>query len=183
MPPDQPTPPERLETGRLILRRPVPTDAEAMFARWAQDPEVTRYLVWRPHTSLDDSRAHIARCVQSWENGREFVWLLEEKGSGRLAGSIATRPDQHGVNVGYLVARDCWGRGFMPEALRAVTEWWLSQPGVFRVWATCDIENPASARVLEKSGFTLEGTLRRWQAHVNLDAEPRDALCYSRVGS
>ena len=67
------------------------------------------------------------------------------------------------------------------EALQAVAPWWLSQPCTFRVWATTDVENRASARVLEKAGFELEGTLRRWDVHPNLSSAPRDALCYSRV--
>ena len=65
--------------------------------------------------------------------------------------------------------------------VEAVVPWWLSQPGTFRVWATTDVENRASARVLEKAGFELEGTLRRWDVHPNLSSAPRDALCYSRV--
>lgn len=177
---DRPVP-ARLETSRLVLRRPVPEDAESMYARWAQDPEVTRFLVWRPHESIEESRAHIGRSLLSWRDGSAWVWFLEEKNTGLLVGSIAARPNEHGVNVGYLVARDRWGRGYMPEALSAVAEWWLGQPDIYRVWATCDLENRGSARVLEKAGFTLEGTLRRWQTHVNLSDEPRDALCYSRV--
>ena len=175
------TPPDTLETTRFRVRRSSPSDAAAVFERWAQDPEVTRFLVWRPHQGLDETQAFLSQCVSSWDDGSEFVWMVEEKSSGLLVGSLAARPGEHGVNLGYLVARDSWGQGVMTEVLEAIVPWWLEQKGVHRVWATCDVENQASARVLEKTGFLREGTLRRWDYHPNFSEEPRDALCYSRI--
>ena len=175
------TPPEEFETERLRLRRPVLSDAAEIFERWTQDPAVSRYLVWRPHETLAQAEQHIARCIASWEDGTEFVWHIENLGSGALVGALACRPDHHGVNLGYLLARDSWGEGYMVEALRPLIEYWLAQPAIYRVWATCDPENRASARVLQKSGFELEGVLRRWERHPNLGDEPRDALCFSKV--
>ncbi|HEV2121292.1 MAG TPA: GNAT family protein, partial [Chloroflexota bacterium] len=63
----------------------------------------------------------------------------------------------------------------------APVAWALSEPSVHRVWATCDVENTASRRVLEKLGFELEGTLRRWAVHPNISPMPRDSHCYSRI--
>ena len=157
------------------------SDAQVVFERWASDPAVTRHLVWSPHTDVSQSVAHIERCRKTWDAATEFVWFLELKASSELVGSIASRPGGHGVNLGYLLAQDSWGKGYMVEALRPVVDWWLAQPGVHRVWATCDVENAASARVLEKAGFEKEGVLRRWERHPNIDPEPRDALCFSRV--
>jgi RimJ/RimL family protein N-acetyltransferase len=107
--------------------------------------------------------------------------MIEERDSGLLVGSLAARDGAHGVNLGYLVTADRWGRGYMVEALAPVVDWFLSRPDVFRVWATCDTGNQASARVLEKAGFAFEGILRRWDLHPNVSREPRDARCYSRV--
>ncbi len=180
---NSPSPPETFQTARLLLRRAVPSDAPAIFARWAQDPEVTRYLVWRPHTAVEQSQSHVARSRTSWESGAEYLWLLADSATGNLLGELACHPGEHGVNLGYLLARDAWGKGLMAEALAPVVEWWLAQPNIFRIWATCDISNTASARALEKSGFQLEGTLRRSAQHPALSSEPRDALCYSRTRS
>jgi ribosomal-protein-alanine N-acetyltransferase len=174
-------PPETFRTDRLLLRRPTTADAEAIFEGWGRDPEVTRYLVWRPHDSVVAAREHVARCRTSWEAGSEFVWLIQHLDGTDLVGSLASRHNEHGVNLGYLLARRCWGRGYMVEALAPVVDWWLARPGVHRVWATTDVENRASARVLEKAGFGLEGILRRWDRHPNVGPEPRDAFCYSRV--
>ena len=174
-------PPETLETTRLLLRRPSSGDARAVFERWAQDPAVSRFLSWSPDKSIEETRDFLAQCEVWWRSRKEFVWLIEETASATLIGSIAARPGVHGVNLGYLLAQDAWGRGFMVEVLEILVRWWLGQEDVYRVWATCDPENPASARVLEKAGFSLEGTLRRWDYHPNLDEKPRDALCYSQV--
>ena len=174
-------PPHELITDRLRLRRPQPADAPAIFERWAQDPEVTRYLVWSPHSDLGESEDHIRRCIEGWTRRTEFVWMIEDRVSGELLGSLAARNQAHGINVGYLMARAAWGHGFMPEALTAITDWFLAQPGVERVWATCDVANTASARTLEKADFQFEGILRRWDVHPNVHSERRDARCYSRI--
>lgn len=62
-------------------------------------------------------------------------------------------------------------------------DWAFSQEGMtlWRIWGVCDIDNQASARVLEKVGMQKEGVLRRWISHPNVSSEPRDCLCYSRV--
>jgi len=174
-------PPEIIDTARLRLRRAAPGDAPAVFLRWAQDPDVTRFLTWRPHQTIEETRQFLEWCRAEWEHRREFVWMLEEKTGRSLVGSLAARPGVHGVNLGYLLARDAWGRGFMGEALDMMVSWWLAQPGVYRVWATTAVENTRSARVLAKAGFELEGTLRRWEPMGNLGRPPRDALCFSRV--
>jgi RimJ/RimL family protein N-acetyltransferase len=174
-------PPTTFETERLRLRRPVMEDAAAIFATYAQDTEVTRYLTWRPHTSLDDTREFLSRCAAGWEQGGPFPWAITLRVGGRLLGLMDLRPGGHRVELGYVLGRAHWGQGFMTEAVRAVTEWALAQPDIFRVWAACDLENRGSARVLEKAGMTREGLLRRWSVHPNLSATPRDCLCFARV--
>jgi [ribosomal protein S5]-alanine N-acetyltransferase len=57
----------------------------------------------------------------------------------------------------------------------------LAQPAMFRVWAVTDVDNVASARVLERAGMTREGLLRSWLMHPSLSAAPRDCWCYARV--
>jgi RimJ/RimL family protein N-acetyltransferase len=69
----------------------------------------------------------------------------------------------------------------MPEAARAVVDVSLSDPTVRRVWAVCDVDNKASARVMEKIGMSFEAVLRRWVIHPNVSPDPRDSLCYSLV--
>jgi RimJ/RimL family protein N-acetyltransferase len=174
-------PPTTFETARLRLRRPVMEDAAAIFATYAQDPAVTRYLTWRPHTSIDDTREFLRRCAVGWEQEGPFPWAITLRDGDRLLGMMDLRPAGHRVELGYVLGRAHWGRGVMTEAVQAVTEWALAQPEVYRVWAVCDVDNHASARVLEKVGMQREGMLRRWSAHPNVGVVPRDCWCYARV--
>jgi RimJ/RimL family protein N-acetyltransferase len=94
---------------------------------------------------------------------------------------IGARVRDFKVEIGYVLGRAHWGRGYMTEAVSALAECLLLRRQVFRVWAVCDIENRASARVLEKADFAREGILRRWMSHPNLSSEPRDCFIYGRV--
>ena len=96
-------------------------------------------------------------------------------------GIIEIRVDGFRADVGYGVARPHWGRGIATEALRPIVAWALAQPSIHRVWALCDVENVASARVLEKVGMQREGLLRRNIVHPNISDEPRDSYCYAVV--
>lgn len=174
-------PPEIIETPRLRLRLPVMADAEAIFTQYAQDAEVAKYMIWRPHKNVEETRDFVKRCVLAWEDGSAYPWAIERKEDGRLIGMIESRIKGYMMDIGYTLAREHWGRGYMPEAARPVVDWGLAQSGIFRVWALCDVDNLASARVMEKIGMWREGILRRWTLHPNVSDEPRDACCYSIV--
>jgi [ribosomal protein S5]-alanine N-acetyltransferase len=174
-------PPEHIETARLILRKPVVADTPRIYEAYANDAEVTRYLTWRPHRTLADGEEPAAHRLAAWEAGEYFCWVITLRDDGELTGMISIRPDAWRVDLGYVLGRRWWGRGYMTEAVRAVVDYVLSEREVFRVWAVCDVDNLASARVLEKAGLRLEGRLRRWAMHPNISDEPRDCFCYARV--
>jgi ribosomal-protein-alanine N-acetyltransferase len=173
--------PQILQTDRLILRRPVHDDAPAIFDGYARDGEVVRYLTWRPHESVADTREYLRRCDSGWDAGNDLTWAITLHGDDRVIGMVGIRPRGFKHDMGYVLARPHWGRGFMTEAGRAIVDLALSDTAVHRVWAVCDVDNRASARVLEKIGMQLEGVLRRWIVHPNVSDEPRDSLCYARV--
>ena len=179
--PDSITPPENFSTARLILRKPRETDAPLVFAGYGQDPEVSRYLVWRTHRNLRDAQEAVERFLEDWRTGSKFCWLLFRQEGGELVGSIAARIDQQGVHLGYLLAQPFWGQGLMSEAVNALVDWAFSERSIFRVWAVCDVENESSARLLERNGFQREGTLRKWSLHPNVSATPRDCYCYAKT--
>jgi RimJ/RimL family protein N-acetyltransferase len=111
------------------------------------------------------------------EEVRALQWVILRKEDERLLGMIGGRVEGHKVELGYVLAKAYWNQGYMTETVCAVVEWALSDPEIFRVWAVCDIENTASARVMEKAGMKREGVLRRWSIHPTRSSEPRD--CYS----
>jgi RimJ/RimL family protein N-acetyltransferase len=177
-----PFPPPTLSTPRLLLRRPVLADADAIFERYATDPQVTRFMTWAPHADVGVTREWFEGAVlPAWETGRGergYVICLHE--DPRPIGMIGVR-DHYGACLGYVLARPWWGRGLMAEAVRAVSDAALGQANIHRVWAFHDVDNVGSARVLEKAGFEREGVLRRWCIGPALGPEPRDCVCWSRV--
>lgn len=173
-------PPESLTTARLLLRKPRAEDAPLIFATYARDPEVTRYLTFLPHRDVNDTQEAIARFLDAWRTGKSYCWLIFRREDKELLGAISARENQ-GINLGYALARSYWRKGFMSEALGAIVEWAFGQPGIFRVWAVCDCDNEASARLLERNGFTQEGILRKWSLHPNISDVPRDCYCYARM--
>lgn len=173
--------PEQIETPRLRLRVPVPADAAAIFDAYAQDPAVCRFMVWSPHTSVAVTEAFIAESIELWKAGTPLRYVLADPGSNAALGMIDARVAGTTVDIGYVLARARWGSGLMPEAIGALVAACFAEPRVFRVQAVCDVENQASARALEKSGFRREGRLARYGVHPNISPEPRDVYMYGRV--
>jgi RimJ/RimL family protein N-acetyltransferase len=175
------TAPATLDTPRVHLRQPRLEDARAIFDRYARDPEVVRYMTWRAHQTLDETRAFLERCQAVWRDGSAFPWLMVARADAAVLGMVEARVRLPSVDLGYGMARAAWGQGLMTECVQAVVAWAFAQPEVFRVWATCDVDNVRSARVLERVGMQHEGILRRWIVHPNVSSEPRDSHCYARV--
>lgn len=186
--------PEQVETARLVLRRPRAADAEAIFARYASDTEVVRYVGWPQHQTLDDTRAFLAFSESEWEKwpGGPYVILVKVEGPTPKAHVKAEGETLVGgtgfafetpwrAMTGYVLAKDTWGRGYATEALRAIVDLAPSL-GVRRLFAYCHAEHRPSWRVLEKGGMQREGTLRCAFEFPNLaPGEPQDVLIYSRI--
>ena len=172
-------PPEMFKTERLVLRKPRLEDAPDIFQGYATDPDVTRYLAWKPNHVVEETRQFLERCLAGWNQEKFFTWAITFPREDRCFGMVEIRLDRFMAEVGYVLAKSWWGKGIITEAVRPVVDWALFQPEIFRVWAVCDLENPASARVMEKLGMQKEGILRRWNLHPNRSDEPRDCLCYS----
>lgn len=167
-------------TPRLRLRAVTLADAAAIFNNWAQDRDVTRYLDWKPHADINVTRKIVADWLLELERGDYFHWCMELVDSGMLVGSIGMvgLDKAHGlVEVGYCLAKDCWGQGLMSEALSAVIDYFFAQVDLKEVEACHHPENSASGRVMQKSGMLLKGI----RSGIKQDKHGRyyDVLVYS----
>jgi [ribosomal protein S5]-alanine N-acetyltransferase len=169
--------PQILAGPRVWLRPPVVADAKELFSRIASDPEVTRYLSWRPHSGVAETR----RVITSLFNvGDERTWLIET--DGEVAGLCALRrPRPYSVELGYCLARKWWGRGLMSEAVSLMLADLQSDPTVYRVSAYCHVDNAGSAGVLQRCGLSLEGRLARYGLFPNISDEPQDVLFFGKA--
>ena len=174
--------PATIETDRLVLRRPLVSDAATVFARYAGDPAVTRFLGWRTHRSVSDTQLFLACCDAEWRQSGVGPYLIQSREDGELLGSAGLRmvsPQQ--AAIGYLLAQDAWGQGYATEALRALRDLAM-RLGVLRLSALCHPDHRASSRVMEKCGFTREGLLRGHAQFPNLTpGVAADVVCYASV--
>ena len=158
-----------LHTERLTLRPRVADDAEALFPTMA-DPQAMRWWSYPPFTQVDDLHAHFAKEHPDWRG-----WAVTWRGDDRAIGFVAAGQRRPGVSeIGYLFARDTWGRGVAREALAALLTQLFAE-GNRRVFADIDPDNMPSIRLVERLGFRLEGRLRaEWETHIGV----RDTLIY-----
>ena len=172
----------RIETARLVLRKPIAADAEAIFARYASDAEVTNFLSWRTHQSLADTLQFLAISDAEWDRWPAGPYLIESRTTGALLGSTGLAFETEAVAAtGYVLARDAWGRGYATEALTAIVA--LSRNlGVRHLYALCHPANSASIRVLEKCGFACGERLPESEVFPNLSPGQRlDCLRYTHL--
>ena len=155
---------QRIETDRLILRRYKIEDADAMYKNWASDSEVTKFLTWQPHPSVEVSRSIIENWLKEYSDKKYYQWAIVLKDNGNEPiGDISVvhmNEDISMVHIGYCLGRAWWRRGIMSEALKAVTDFMFDTVEVNRVEARHDPRNPNSGKVMQKCGMKYEGTLR-----------------------
>ena len=152
-----------LETARLILRRAQLSDAQAMFDNWASDPEVTKYLTWPTHESVDISRRVLESWIGQYGSDECYLWIITLKGEDQPIGSISVVSLDNRVEkaeIGYCTGRAWWHRGFTSEAMRAVIDYLFDEVGMNRIEARHDPRNPHSGEVMRKCGMQYEGTAR-----------------------
>ena len=155
---------QRLESERLILRRFVVEDAEAMYKNWASDNEVTKYLTWPTHPSADVSKFVLQDWVNSYVNDNYYQWaiVLKENGEEPI-GSISVvgmNDDVSMVHIGYCIGRNWWHKGITSEALKTIMNFFFEEVRANRIEARYDPRNPNSGKVMKKCGMKYEGTMR-----------------------
>jgi ribosomal-protein-alanine N-acetyltransferase len=167
-----------LTTARLVLRPFRDADRREVFELHS-NARVMRYwdsAPWRDETQAD---RFLARCRALSDNEAGARVAVERRDTGRFIGWIGLQHwdhDNRSANLGYVFAEHAWGQGYATEAGRALLEWGFDVMDLNRVSAQTDTRNEASARVLTKLGFTLEGILRE---NVIVDGEVSDDATYS----
>ncbi|NLV85847.1 MAG: GNAT family N-acetyltransferase [Clostridiales bacterium] len=146
-----------IETERLVLRPWRESDAESLY-EYAKDERVGPIAGWQPHKSLEDSLRAIREVLS--QDGCLAVTI---KGDGRAVGSIAifqhsdTNP-QKGTEIGYWLGVPFWGRGYIPEAVKAIMKYCFEERGETILWCGHYEGNEKSCRVIKKCGFTYAYT-------------------------
>jgi RimJ/RimL family protein N-acetyltransferase len=124
------------------------------------------------------AEAFLSHCESNWDAGsghRPWVMTMRDADDGPIGMLGVTRHSQpHAWEVGYILGRPWWGRGYVTEAVRVVVDLLFADPRVWRVTAPTHVDNAGSQRVLAKAGFSREATMRRYLRFPNLAEAPQD---------
>ena len=171
---------KRIETERLILDKWTTSEADIKgLYEYAKNPDVGPNAGWKPHDSEAESKEIIEELFLPNE-----VWAIREKESGKIIGSVGLEPDKRRENVnswelGYSLAKESWGMGYMTEAAKAVIDYAFKELDLVVLAICTGPENKRSQRVIEKCGFKFEGVQRK--AYHTYDGADRDNLVYSML--
>lgn len=167
-----------LVLGRCTLRDWRRTDCDAL-CRHANNPAIARNLrdgFPHPYTAAH-AELWLAMCEQRSPQ-TFFAITVAGEAVGGIGISLHDDVERVAAELGYWLSEAHWGKGIVTEAVSALTEWAFASFPLTRVYALPYAANPASARVLEKAGFTLEGRLRR---SIIKHGVVQDQLMYARV--
>lgn len=176
--------PDWYRTRRLLLRRPLLADADAVFAAYAGDPGVGKYLAWPIHRTIAETRRFLVFSEQEWQEkpgGPYLIWLADES---ELVGSTGFAFESEDcASTGYVIAQRFWGQGLATEALVGITEIAASIK-LARLYALCHPDHRASQRILQKCGFEPEEDARRKCIFPNQGIDdPQPVLSFGWAGS
>ncbi len=152
-----------LQIERLILRRFVESDAEAMFQNWASSAENLTCVTWDPHPDVEVTRNSICNWVNSYTNPNYYKWAIcLKENPKKVIGDISiVEMDENDscCKIGYILGKNYWGRGMMTAALKAILDFCFTQAEFQKVKARYASLNPASGRVMEKAEMSYLKTV------------------------
>ncbi len=142
-----------LVADRIILAPWELKFARKMFENWASDPEVSKFLSWKPHKSP----AETEEIVKKWINTLSYKWCILDKSTMEPIGSLdAVKINERDLNleIGYCLSRKYWNKGIMTEALKCAINF-LFDEGFCKITLRHDPANVASGKVMQKAGMTF----------------------------
>jgi len=166
-----------LRTERLILREFEDGDFAAVHD-YARRPDVVRFMPWGPNLEAD-TRAFLQRTreARGQEPRKDYELAVALAEGGRLIGGAGLHVCREGTGcLGYCYHPDYWGRGLATEAAGALLRLGFETLGLHRIFATCDVENAASVRVMVKNGMRREAHFRE---DARLHGRWRDSYLYA----
>ena len=144
-----------LVTERLILRHIRKDYTEQVFNNWANDPEVTKYMTWNAHESIETTKQIMKHWLEEEGKPETHRFVISLKTTGELIGMIDVVDVQDSqAEIGYCSGRKYWGNGYMTEACKAFMQY-LFDIGYQTLVIGADERNIGSNRVIEKCGFTF----------------------------
>ena len=158
--------------GESVSLKIVEKEDLRLLADWNSTLEILGEYVWLPQ----QTRMDLEKRYDNFASDNK--WFLIEKKDGAKVGYIAHFPaaEKLGVKIGYVMVPSERSKGYCTEAVKIMVDYLFLSKDIVRVQAQADVRNAGSQRVLEKAGFSQEGTLRKSSF---IRGEWRDNFVYS----
>lgn len=164
--------------GRFLIRDINPWEGAALFAMTG-DREVTRYMGFKVHDSVDQATALIQTYQKSPSKWQAVC--LDSDPDKEMLGVIGIEVHGHQAALTIMFRRDWKARGAGREFSKPFVTWLFTHPHIWRVWAFCHVDNTPVQRVLERMKARQEGLLRRFEFFPNISDAPQDVYVYAIV--
>ncbi|KST69488.1 GNAT family N-acetyltransferase [Mastigocoleus testarum] len=153
-----------LETTRLNLRPLYLSDARSL-QKVISISDIADTMISIPYPYPDsEAERYIRKKIAEFESGNSVTFVIEPKEKSFLRGVIEIReiePEHSQAELSFWLAVECWGKGYMTEALKPVLNFCFNHLHLNRIYSYHMTRNLASGRVLKKNGFVREGILRQ----------------------
>jgi len=153
----------KIITPRLLIREFKMDDVDSYFQVFS-DPDVVRYVPWRPHASIQETSRFISRIIadRNRQPRTNYEFAIELRSESRLIGYTILQVNfkNRSAERGIFLRKSEWNKGLATEAQSAILGFGFKRLGLHRIWATCYPNNSSSIRVIEKTGMKYEGLLR-----------------------
>lgn len=151
-----------LKTTRLVLRPFCLSDAQAMFDNWASDSDVTKFMMWEPHASVEVTQSILESWMPLYEKPDYYHWVITLDSVPIGTVGLFILNEKAGVgDLGYCLSKKWWKHGIMSEAVQAVIDFAFETVGFERIEAHHSVDNPGSGGVMKKCGMLYEGHMRK----------------------
>ena len=151
------------ETDRLLLRQLLVRDRDDMF-EYAQNPEVTKYLLWYEHENSAYTARYLKYLQPRYRRGEYHDWAIINKAENKMIGTcgfVSFDNANNSAEIGYVISDKYWGNSYAPEAVGRIIEYGFEKLYLNRIYARHIVGNERSGRVMQKCGMKFEGIQRK----------------------
>jgi len=170
---------KNLETDRTKLTKINESALYDMF-EYSKNSLLYKYLEFKPHKLLDDTRKYLQKLIKRCEEGNAHYWLIRLKNNNKLIGTFGVLNidlRKMDAEIGYGLSPEYWNQGYFKEVLKAVLIFLFEEKNFHRIWATTQSDNVPSIKGLKSVGFVEEGLLR--EHYYSFDGKRHDAKILS----
>ena len=153
-----------IETDRLILRRINEFDYKEAYKNWCSSYEVSKYVVWEKHENEQVTKELFDNWIKEYDDNTTYRWIMELKDNHEVIGTIDVSKkfiNFSTCTLGYCMSEKYWNKGLMTEAVKRVIKYLFEECDAEVITADYLEKNPASGKVMIKSGMKYDGTLRK----------------------